>query len=248
MSLDIPLYLQVAEELRRRILDGALPAGSRIPSRVEIAQRYGVSEQVARHAVDVLTLEGFVDKRPGSGSYVRPKSTTRRLSRGRYLRQGSPFVHDMEAHGREPSWEASSERTIAPITIAERLGITPGDRVMRTRYRYFADAEPVQLAISWEPLTITGGTPVVLPEEGPYAGHGVIERMDAIGVHITHVAEEISARLPRRTEAEALATPSGISMLLIQRTHYVDELPVETADITIPSDRYRVSYVIPVQG
>jgi DNA-binding GntR family transcriptional regulator len=152
----------------------------------------------------------------------------------------------MAAQGRQATWESHSERAEPPPAIAERLGIEPGDRTLRTAYRYLADNEPVMLGTSWEPLAITEGTPVLLPERGPYAGRGVVERMSAIDVEVTHVVENVSARPALASEAEQLQTQTGLCLIVIERTYYAKDRPVETADIVIPSDRYQVSYQIPI--
>ncbi|CAM5408184.1 hypothetical protein STENM223S_09189 [Streptomyces tendae] len=52
----------------------------------------------------------------------------------------------------------------------------------------------MMLSTSWEPLALTGRTPVMLPEEGPLGGMGVVERMRAIDVIVDNVTEEVGAR------------------------------------------------------
>ncbi|MEV7968521.1 UTRA domain-containing protein [Sphaerisporangium sp. NPDC088356] len=113
---------------------------------------------------------------------------------------------------------------------------------MFTKYVFRGDGEPVQLSSSWEPLALTRGTPVVLPEDGPHAGRGVVERMRQIGVNITHAAEAVSARQVLAEEASALDIAPGAIVLTIERTYYADARPVETADIVIPVDRHQVVY------
>ncbi|KWX02805.1 GntR family transcriptional regulator [Carbonactinospora thermoautotrophica] len=243
-----PAYLRIADDLRSRIVDGTLPPGTRLPSRAQLAREYGVAESVALEAMRLLVSEGFVETRPGSGSYVRRRPQVRRLVRSWYRekRGDSPFRADMAAQGRQGSWESHSETTTAPPVIAERLGVPPGEPVMRTNYVFYADGEPVMLSTSYEPLTITRNTPIVLPEEGPYAGKGVVERMAAIGVNVTHAAEAVTARPVLASEAELLKVPTGTTIIRIARTYYADERAVETADITIPADRYEIIYHIPV--
>jgi GntR family transcriptional regulator len=70
--------------------------------------------------------------------------------------------------------------------IAARLEAEPGDLAMRTTYTFFGDGQPMTLSVSWEPAA---GTAIMLPEDGPHAGQGVVERMAVIGQRITHAAE-----------------------------------------------------------
>lgn len=71
---DRPLSADVAETLAGRILDGAWPAGGRIPSEPELGQQFGVSRSVVRDAVRTLRTRGLVEVRQGVGTTVRPPS------------------------------------------------------------------------------------------------------------------------------------------------------------------------------
>jgi GntR family transcriptional regulator len=61
---------------------------------------------------------------------------------------------------------------------------------------------------------------------------GVVARFDHIGIHVTHVQETVSARMPSPSEARELRITAGTPVFQITRTHWADETPVETADIT----------------
>lgn len=117
---------------------------------------------------------------------------------------------------------------------------------MVTRYTYLADGLPIQLATSWEPLAITGSTPIEWPEGKNSPAVGVVDRFDHIGVRITTVDEIVSARPPTPDEQAVLTVPTGVPMIAIQRTYSADGRPVETADIAAPGDRYELHYGIPV--
>ena len=179
---------------------------------------------------------------------MRHRPQLQRLTRAWYTtrRGGSPFRAEMGAAGRAGSWECSSERAAMPPAIAARLQTGPGEPAMRTRYTFTADGAPVMLSVSWEPLALTGGTPVMLPEEGPHAGRGVVERMAVIGQQITSAEEVVSARPALAAEAGQLNMRTGGTVLTICRTYRTDERAVETADIVIPVDRYSLVYEIPV--
>ena len=257
-----PVYLRVLADLRAQIRDGALPAGARVPSRNAIIARYGVGETAAKHALQVLAAEGLIEARPGSGSYVRPVPAGRLLEHDRLHFPGSPFgigppagpdgrddraQHDGEAV--RLAWEHHTERVRAAEPVARRLRLAPGeDRVMRTSYLLTADAVPVQLATSYEPLALTEGTPVLLPEQGPHAGRGVIARMSVIGVQVDQVTEEIAVRASLAAEAAALGIPLGAPVLAVERAHLAGGRPAEICDIVVPAGQYRLRYRFPVNG
>jgi len=244
-----PAYLRVAGDLRKKIVDGRLPPHTRLPSQARIREEYGVSDTVALEARKVLMAEGLVEGRSGSGTYVRERPVPRRIARSGFRpeRGATPFRQeqaDASVHG---TWESSSEQTEARGAVAERLGIEPGDRVMRTKYVFREGGEPMMLSTSWEPLALTGRTPVMLPEEGPLGGMGVVERMRAIDVIVDNVTEEVGARPGLAEELALLGGVPGHVVLVVQRTYFASGRPVETADVVIPADRYRVAYHLPVK-
>lgn len=69
-SLPASLQRQLTDQLRAAILDGRLPAGTRMSSTRSLAQSAGVSRNVAVSAYDELYAEGYVEGRHGSGTYV----------------------------------------------------------------------------------------------------------------------------------------------------------------------------------
>ncbi|AEW94578.1 MULTISPECIES: GntR family transcriptional regulator [Streptomycetaceae] len=251
MAREAP-YLEVADDLRRRIKAGEWAVGEKLPSRAQLADEYGVGRNVTQRAVDRLIIEGLLEGRAGSGTYVRrPRERMRMVrSRHRERRGGSPFRADMREHGKRGSWEAhSAARTPAPERIAARLAIAPGDLTVHTAYEFLADGQPVQLSESWEPMAITDGTPIVLPELGPLAGAGVVERMRTIGVIIETAVEVPRPGRATQREANLLGIAPGDLVMHIERTYYdTDGRPVETADITVPDVRWEVAYEIGIEA
>ncbi|WP_046733994.1 GntR family transcriptional regulator [Streptomyces humi] len=244
-----PAYLRVAGDLRKKIVNGSLPPHTRLPSQARIREEYGVSDTVALEARKVLMAEGLVEGRSGSGTYVRERPVPRRVARSGYRPAGgaTPFRQEQADAAARGTWESSSEQAEAGSAIADRLGIHVGDRVMRTRYLFRDAGEPMMLSTSWEPLAVTGRTPVMLPEEGPLGGMGVVERMRAIDVIVDNVTEEVGARPGLAEELLTLGGVPGHVVLVIQRTYYASGRPVETADVVVPADRYRASYHLPVK-
>jgi GntR family transcriptional regulator len=245
-----PVYLRVLEDLRSRIREGMLAPGDRVPSRNGIMTRYGVGETAAKHALQVLTAEGLIEARTGSGSYVRTLVASRHLEHDRLHYPGSPFglagppfgLADQPGAAHRLSWEHQTRPLVPPPHIARRIGLAPGAPAIATRYLLTADGEPVQLAVSYEPPDLTAGTAVAMPEQGPLAGRGVIERMRSAGIEVDQVLEEVSVRPALAAEADALAIPAGAPVLLVERAHLAGCQAVEAADIVIPAERFRLRY------
>lgn len=65
-----PLYLQVYRALRQAILQGELTTGSRLPATRTLAADLGISRNVVLLAYDQLSAEGYIESRPGAGTFV----------------------------------------------------------------------------------------------------------------------------------------------------------------------------------
>ncbi|GGX98238.1 TetR/AcrR family transcriptional regulator C-terminal domain-containing protein [Streptomyces hiroshimensis] len=66
----VPPYLRIAAELRRRIADGELAPGDRVPSTRRIAQDWDVALATATKVLTTLRQEGLVRARPRVGTVV----------------------------------------------------------------------------------------------------------------------------------------------------------------------------------
>lgn len=69
--LDVPKYQVVFDALRADIESGRLPAGGRVPSEADLVTRFGASRITVGRAVRDLQALGLVERRVGSGTYVR---------------------------------------------------------------------------------------------------------------------------------------------------------------------------------
>ncbi|WP_406445843.1 GntR family transcriptional regulator [Streptomyces sp. NBC_00631] len=198
----------------------------------------------------MLISQGVLEGRAGSGTYVaEPRQRVRVVrSSAREQPQGSPFRADMKALGKQGDWESRTDAKVpAPVDIAARLGIAEGDLCVRTSYEFLADGRPVRLSTSWEPYDLTAGTLVVLPEGGPDARTGVVNRVAAIGITVSRAVEQPEPRQATAEEASLLGIQKAALVTHIRRTYYSDQgRPVETADIIVPSAHCEIVYEIPI--
>ncbi|MDT0442278.1 MULTISPECIES: GntR family transcriptional regulator [unclassified Streptomyces] len=246
-----PMYQRIADDLRRQIDEGGLAVGARIPSRAELKRAYRASDQTVDRAVRVLKTAGYAIGQFGRGVFVSDRAPIGALVRTTDA-VDTPLAARISVPGAtavngQPDlvWEATSTRTVAPPGIAERLRVRQGERVMCTQYEYLADRRPLQLATSWEPLSLTEGTDVMFPERGPYARRGVRGRFAAIGIQVAQAREVVGSRPATSPEAEALGCAPGQCVTAVERTHYdVGDRPVETSDTVVLGDRWRLEYAI----
>jgi len=76
-----PLYEQVRERVMNLILDGTWPEGHILPAETELARKLGVSYGTARQALQILTKEGVLLRKPRIGTVVTGRTPHHTLDR-----------------------------------------------------------------------------------------------------------------------------------------------------------------------
>ena len=70
----LPLYRQIAEQVRRFVAAGQLQVGERLPSVRALAQRFGINPMTVSRAYALLAEEGVLLRRRGAGMVVAPRT------------------------------------------------------------------------------------------------------------------------------------------------------------------------------
>lgn len=70
----VPLYRQLADRLAAEVRQGKLGVGDKLPSEPELARTHAIGRPTVRQATDLLVQEGLVERRRGSGTFVRPQA------------------------------------------------------------------------------------------------------------------------------------------------------------------------------
>jgi GntR family transcriptional regulator len=241
-------WVEIAEELRREIDQGVYGPGDRLPSGSDLMTRFGVARQTVQNAIDQLRAEGLVLSVAGRGWFVSERKPIIRLSRNRLSKaertQGrGTFMSDAAAGNWKPAVTVKIRRELAREDVCAYLGldmehdheVVVRDRVMR------ADGEVVQLAVSYLPAEIAGGTQLEETDTGP---GGAYARLEEMGFELTHFTEVVSARSPRPREAELLQIPFGFPVIQVIRVAFAGDRAVEVNYITMSSERYQLVYQI----
>src|SRR5262244_1320708 len=74
----IPLYYQLENILREKIMSGVFAAGARLPTEVELIRLYGVGRITVRQALAALAKDGLIERRRRRGTFVTERKTRRR--------------------------------------------------------------------------------------------------------------------------------------------------------------------------
>lgn len=245
-----PMQVRIADDLRSQINRGELAPGDRLPTLGALASQHGVSEMVARRAVELLRQEGAVVSKKGSGTFVRESIAVRRYGLQRYSRSvwggkdPKPLLKaEGEKQGKSVGQEATTEQVPAPAFVAERLpDVEEGDLVYVRRRVTTLNGVINQSADSYWSLTTGERSPAIVAGEGP-GGH--IARINALSP-VLEIQEEISTRMPTGPEASRLQIPTGTPVFEVLRTYHCQDGPMDVTRFVIRGDMAAFDYRFPV--
>src|SRR5258708_1145235 len=137
------LYIDVAAEIRSRIIKGTFAPGSRLPSLSEFASQFDVRAITIRRALGDLMHEGLVEGHQGLGVFVKSVPRIHRVLAGD---PNSTIGDEIARAGFKPRLaEIGASQIKATDEIASRLKVTVGSNIFRHQKVTYADEEPVAL-------------------------------------------------------------------------------------------------------
>lgn len=241
----------IAHELREAITSGQYQPGDRLPSERALADKHGAARNTAREAIAALRREGLVSAEHGRGVFVRPKPRWMRFGRQRYsaamlsTNELGPFGAEAAAQGRTPHVDSRITRIDAPDDVAARLQIEAGASIVQRENWYFADDEPIQIGVTFAPWHIVEGTP--LADSADLGPEGIYGQFSARGHVISHIREEISARMPTREESQRMQIPDGVPVIELWHTGIdAERRPFEVTRFVMRADSAALDYDMPV--
>lgn len=141
----VSLWRQIADRIRVDISRNLADENGRLPSEIELAERFGVNRHTVRAAISALSHEGVLHAEQGRGTYVRKQ---KRLVYP--ISEKTRFSAGLESQSRErKSQLLSHRREAASAEIAEALGLSEGAEVIRLELLGSADGTPVSRSTSW---------------------------------------------------------------------------------------------------
>jgi GntR family transcriptional regulator len=229
-------YQQVAQALRAQIDAGQLLPGMPLPTEPQLEAQHGVSRITVRRAVQILRDEGRVETRQGSGSFVTPQRSRRRLSMDRYLGALPP-----EAGA---SIDREFDQVEAVGDVAHALQVADGTTLLRRRMVQRLNQVPLKISTSYLLADMVDGTPLADPAHEPWEGWTITQLAD-LGVKVTAVEESVLGRRPTAEEMRALTLKGSDPVQSITRRMLAGDRPVEAAvDIVMPADQFFLDYRI----
>ena len=150
-DIPIPLYFQLKEKIKEKIVNGDLEPGDLIPSERELSEKYDISRPTIRQALQGLVNEGLLYREKGRGTFVaEPK-----IKYG-FIQKFTTFYDDMQKKGYTLKTKViSKEVKKATARIANKLNIEKDDKIIfLERLRYIEKSEPIVWVMNFLPYDL----------------------------------------------------------------------------------------------
>ena len=219
-----PLYQQIKALLLTSLQAGEWLPGQVIPSEVELAARFGVSQGTVRKAIDEMATDNMLVRRQGKGTFVATHAEAD--TQFRFLRltpdDGSPPALQRRL--------LDCRRMRAPVDVARSLLLKSGEAAVQVRRLLLAGHEtelrPVVLDDLWLPGTLFKGLTV----ERLHAWRGPMYRLfeAEFAVHMVRAEEKLRAVAAAPDDAQLLGVAAGQPLLSVERLSFTyGNRPVE---------------------
>jgi GntR family transcriptional regulator len=231
-----PLYSQVRERLRERIVDGTYEPEARLPAESQISAIFSVSRITVRQALADLEQEGLIVKVPGKGTFVAHPKPSQDLAQlegfGEAMsRRGHTVLNRVVGHANVPATEhvAAQLRLKAGETVAE---------IQRVRY---VDNEPVSFEVTYVPPHIGDR----LRKENLAERDIFLILETDYGLPLSHADIHIDAVNANADLAAALALDAGTALLRIERLTWVADVPLDFEYLYVRGDAFQYTLRLP---
>jgi len=210
-----PLYQQIKALILQSLQAGEWKPGEVIPSEMDLATRFHVSQGTVRKAIDELAAENLVMRRQGKGTFVSTHAEQR--VQYRFLRL-MPESGDAGSEGPAERQIIDCKRLRAPADIARALALRSGDAVLQVRRVLAFQDAPTILEDLWLP----GGPFKGLTAErlAGYRGPMYALFETEFGVRMVRAEEKIRAVAADAVAAQLLDVPAGTPLLSVERTAF----------------------------
>jgi GntR family transcriptional regulator len=215
-----PLYQQIKVLLLKSLQAGEWLPGQVIPSEIELAARFGVSQGTVRKAIDEMATDNVLVRRQGKGTFVATHAEQE--TQYRFLRltpdDGSPPALQRRL--------LECRRMRAPAEVARLLMLKSGEAAVQVKRLLLADNKPVVLDDLWLPGPQFKG----LSAERLLAWRGPMYRLfeAEFAVHMIRAEEKLRAVAAQEDDAALLDVPPGTPLLSVERLSFTyGDKPVE---------------------
>ena len=218
-----PLYQQIKSMLLNSLRLGEWKPGEVIPSEMELATRFHVSQGTVRKAIDDLAAENLLVRRQGKGTFVATHAEQQ--VRFRFLKlvpnSGTPG-----SEGPASRQFIQCSRASASVDVARALALRTGDAVLQLRRVLSFVATPTILEDIWLPAVPFKG--LTAQRLANYQGPMYALFETEFNVRMVRAEEKIRAEIATEGREQLLKIPHGTPLLSVERIAFTyKDAPME---------------------
>lgn len=234
MNAIVPVYYQIKQRLKERIINGEFGLSEKIPSENQFAKEFNVSRLTVRQATSQLIQEGFLRASRGKGTFVtNDKSLIESFSL-----EFTGFMDDLFYHvSKTKTKTVEISRTKIPKHISDKVKFhqDPEEITLIKRIRFKGD-KCIAYTINYLPLEF--GERI---KEEDLLKKPLLQIMEQdLGVKFAEAFQTIEASFADQEIALKLGVASGVPILLVERTMYTkNRKPVEFVKSYYRGDLYK---------
>jgi GntR family transcriptional regulator len=218
-----PLYQQIKALILQSLQAGEWKPGESIPSEMDLAARFRVSQGTVRKAIDELAAENLVVRRQGKGTFVATHAEQH--LRYRFLKL-MPDSGDREGEGPAQRTVLECRRVRAAAEVARVLALRPGDAVLQVRRILSFAGVPTILEDLWLPGNAFKG--LSAEQMASFVGPTYAMYEVEFGVRMVRAEEKIRAVAADASQAALLNVEPRSPLLSVERIAYTySDAPME---------------------
>ena len=215
-----PLYQQIRALILRSLESGEWKPGDIIPSELELAARYGVSQGTVRKAIDEMAAENLLVRRQGKGTFVPTHKDPHNSQRFLRIAANEGSLPPLSSVPGE-CWRAK-----AGVDVARILAIESGAPIIIVRRVLQAGGEPAVFDEIYLPGSLFHDLSADMLADAEASLYGLFESQ--YGVRAIGAEERLHAVAADRVSAAMLQVPEGSPLLLVERVTFTyGNKPVE---------------------
>lgn len=207
-----PLYRQIQDLIVQALADREWQPGEMIPSEMDLAARFEVSQGTVRRAIDELAAENLLVRRQGKGTFVATHADPRAFFR--FLR----LVPDDGSVPRSRSEPLECQSLPADQEVATALAINHGDPVLQLRRLLRFDGQPVVVDEIYLPADLFPNLTLDQLRASDRSLYTLFESL--FGVRMVRAEEKIRAVAADANAAAVLEIEPGTPLLSVERTAF----------------------------
>ncbi|MCW2678527.1 MAG: yvoA 3 [Modestobacter sp.] len=225
--------VRMRDLLRSEILDGCWETGL-LPSESELMLRYATGRNVTRDALDLLKVEGLVERIQGSGTFIVNGKSRHRFDRVHSL-------HDSQSAPRRLEARFITVTSVdAPGPVAMQLGLAGGSRCTLLEFVTTVEGSPVSMTTSY-----------MRPDVGSLIGEqdfsgDFYQLLESLGIRVAFAEQSVEAVAAESSSAHYLDIAVGAPVLLFRRRLVGnDGAVVEVGFVRFRGDRISLDVRLP---